>query len=57
MMLGSLGIASFFAPALTGYLVSIQGYFNLAIMIFIGITFSSAFMMFFFHKHHIDASH
>jgi sugar phosphate permease len=50
MMSGSLGIASFIAPALTGYLASNQGHFDLAIRIMIALTVSSAFIMLFFHK-------
>jgi len=57
MMSGSLGIASFIAPALTGYLSSKQGNFDLAIMIMIALTVSSAFIMLFFHKPQIDESH
>ena len=49
LMSACLGIASFIAPFLTGYLSTKQGHFNLAFLVIIILSLCSSKMMLFFH--------
>jgi hypothetical protein len=50
LMSSSLGVASLMAPALTGYLVQIQGHFHQALMVIIALMLISAFGIIFERK-------